>query len=156
MNEFTIPPALYVYSLFVVVLSVLLIGIDSGGGVARAKSKTALNEEDTSTVAKGAKLVDADPDGVARVMRAHRNALANVVPFLLITLMWVLMGATPKHVLWVCSAFTGLRLVHAIAYVSAKQPWRTVSFTLGQLVTAAVAVRVVIVCVQVIGAVGIY
>jgi uncharacterized MAPEG superfamily protein len=147
-------PAFYVYALFAVGLSTLLLALDGGGGVARAFSKTSPNPEDLTTVSKGAKLAEQDPETVARVMRAHRNALANVVPFLLLTLVYVLMGATAKHVLWVMSAFSAARLVHAIVYVRAKQPWRTLSFVVGQLCTGVVAVRIVIAAIHMLSYLG--
>ena len=154
MSDLAINPAFLVYALFAVGLCVLLMAIDSAGGVVRVRTKTVVNREDTSTVAKGAALVDADPDGVARVMRAHRNAVANIVPFLVVTLVWVLLGATPEHVLWICTAYSAARIIHAIAYIRAVQPFRTLSFVVGQLCTFAVAARVVLAAVHMLGLTG--
>ncbi len=120
-----------------------MILLDSYSGVVRAKSKTAVNIEDTSTVSKGAKLVDADPDGVARVMRAHRNMVANAVPFLILSFIWVLLGATVGTAQIVFGVFVGARLIHSVAYVSAKQPFRTLSFAIGQIAMAYVLIEVV-------------
>ncbi len=143
MTELSFSPALNVYILFAVALCILLLVIDSVGGSVRGKTKTSLNPEDPA-VKKGGKLVDADPDGVARVMRAHRNAMANIIPFLLLTLLYVIRGGSAQHILWVCSVFTFARIVHAVAYIRALQPWRSIAFGLGQLCTLAVAVRIVL------------
>lgn len=154
MPDLVYNPAFHVYVLFAVGLSVLLLGIDGIGGVVRAKTKTVVNAEDAKSVAQGTKVVDSDPDSVARVMRAHRNALSNVVPFLLLMLLWVLMGATPKHVLWVSSAFSAARLVHAVVYIRAMQPWRTLAFVAGLICTLVVAGRIAIAAVHMIGVLG--
>jgi prostaglandin-E synthase 1 len=136
-------PAFAILALFASGLSVLLVGLDSIGGGVRARTKTTLNQEDATTVAKGAALVAADPEQVARVMRAHRNALANIVPFLLVMILYVALGATAKGVLILCGVFTAMRLTHAIVYIKAIQPWRTASFVVGQLCTGIAVVLVV-------------
>ncbi len=75
-------PAFVPFAITAVVLGLQMVLLDAYSGVHRAKSRTTPNREDASTVAKGAELVPQDPDGVARVMRAHRNLLANATPFL--------------------------------------------------------------------------
>ncbi len=135
-------PPFGIYALFATGLCLLLLGIDGAGGVVRTRSKTAVNVEDTSTVAKGAKLVESDPEGVARVMRAHRNALANVIPFLLVMFFYVALGATATAVLVLCATFSVARLVHAVAYIRAVQPFRTLFFVIGQICTVVAAVQV--------------
>lgn len=136
-------PAFATYALFATFLSVFVVLVDAFGGVARTKSKTTLNEEDAKTVAQGAKLVESDPDGVARVMRAHRNALANIVPFLIVGLLYVLLGATPTWIMGLFGVFTFARVIHAFAYINGKQPWRTLSFVIGQACLTVAAVQVV-------------
>lgn len=136
-------PAFGTFALFAAALSVMLLVIDAVGGGVRAGTKTTPNQEDASTVARGAKLAPQDPEQVARVMRAHRNALANIVPFLIVMLLYVAVGATAKWVLALCGVFTAMRLVHAIAYIKAVQPWRTLSFVVGQGCTLIAVVQLV-------------
>jgi len=149
MPEIASSAAFNVYALFAVGLCILLLVIDSAGGAVRGRTKTSPNPEDP-VVAKGGKVAESDPDSVARVMRAHRNAVANILPFLLVTLVYVLKGGTAQHILWVCSAFTVFRITHAIAYIRAIQPLRSIAFGLGQLCTLAVMVRVVLAAVAVL------
>ena len=132
-----------IYALFACGLCLLMLGIDGAGGGVRVGTKTVVNPEDTTTVAKGAKVVDGDPDAVARVMRAHRNALANVIPFLIVMFLYVALGATSQWVLALCGVFTLARVVHAFAYINAKQPFRTASFVIGQLCTVVAMIQVV-------------
>ncbi len=135
-------PSFAVYALFAVGLSFLLLAIDGLSGGFRVKSKTVVNREDASTVSNGAELVEHDPDGVARVMRAHRNALANIVPFLAVMFLYVALGASTTWVLALSGVFGVARLTHAAAYIGAKQPFRTASFVVGQLCTVVAMVQV--------------
>ena len=132
-----------IYAIFATALCLLLMSIDGIGGAFRAGSKTTPNPEDVSTTSKGAKVVELDPDGVARVMRAHRNALANVIPFLIVTLLYVALGATSQWILLLCAVFTAARVLHAIVYIRGVQPWRTLAFVVGQACTVIAAVQVV-------------
>ncbi len=136
-------PAFVPFAITAVVLGLQMVLLDAYSGVHRAKSRTTPNREDASTVAKGAELVPQDPDGVARVMRAHRNLLANATPFLILSFVWVLLGASPSVAIPVFAVFVGARLLHSVMYVSAKQPWRTLSFVVGQGALAVVAVQII-------------
>ena len=142
MNLFQ-TPSFAIYALFAAGLCTLLILIDSSGGAVRARTKTTPNEEDAGSVAKGAQVVADDPEKVARVMRAHRNAMANIVPFLILIFIYVALGATPQWVVGLCSAFTAMRVAHAVAYINGVQPWRTASFALGQTCTGIAIVQIV-------------
>ncbi|MBX3192274.1 MAG: MAPEG family protein [Labilithrix sp.] len=141
--DFAHTPAFTVYALFATFLSLLAITLDAAGGFSRARSKTVINPEDVGKVAKKVEVVDEDPPSVARMMRAHRNALANIVPFLVIGLLYVALGApAPLTVGILFGLFTFARLVHAISYAAKAQPWRTISFVVGQGVTVTLAVLV--------------
>ena len=135
--------AFALYAVFACGLSVLLLAIDAASGGARVKSKTTLNIEDAGSVTKGAEVVPVDPEQVARVMRAHRNALANIVPFLIVMFLYVALGATAQWVMILCGVFSAMRVGHAVAYTQHLQPWRTISFAIGQTCTGIAIVQVV-------------
>ena len=99
------------------------------------KSKTTPNHEDPGTVAKGASVADVDPPEVARVLRAHRNAADNIVPFAILALLFVVWGASPMLTGIFCGVFVFARLAHSLSYLGEKQPWRTRTFVLGALAT---------------------
>lgn len=136
-------PALVAYAATVVVVSLHMILLDAYSGVVRTRSKTAVNPEDAAAFAPGIAVVDADPPVVARVMRAHRNLVANALPFLLLGLVWVSLGATFTWAAALFGVFVVARLAHSIAYVRGAQPWRTVFFLLGQLALVGVVVQIV-------------
>jgi prostaglandin-E synthase 1 len=137
MQNLTSNPAFVAYALSLIVLSLNMLVLWAYSGAARGKTNTTPNEEDAKTVASGAKLVDVDPPEVARVLRAHRNATANIVPFAILGLVYVLAGGSGTVAIAVFGVFTAARLAHSFAYLGGKQPWRTVSFVVGGLATLA-------------------
>jgi prostaglandin-E synthase 1 len=130
-------PAFVAYALSLVVLSLNLLVLWGYSGAVRGKTKTTPNEEDASTVAKGSQVVELDPPEVARVLRAHKNAMANIVPFAILGLVYVLAGGSATVAWVVFGVFTAARLAHSFAYLGGRQPWRTLSFVLGGVATVA-------------------
>jgi uncharacterized MAPEG superfamily protein len=143
MSTLASTPAFVAYAFTTAALSLLLLLLWARTGAKRASTKTTPNVEDTSTVAKGAKLATEDPEAVARAMRVYQNASANVFPFLALGLVWVLLGAAAQTAWILFGIFVLARLLHAVVYSAGLQPWRTLSFVLAQLATVAVLVQVV-------------
>lgn len=135
MTNLASQPAFVAYAVSLIVLSLNLLFLWGYSGGVRSKTKTTPNKEDASTIAKGAKLIEGDPPEVARVLRAHRNAMANVVPFAILGLVYVLAGGSGTVALWVFGIFTVARLGHTVAYLGEKQPWRSLFFGLGGATT---------------------
>jgi len=83
---------------------------------------------------------DAD---VERVRRCHQNDLENVLPFVLIGLLYVLTGPELSTALLVFRLFAGSRLLHTIVYLNAvPQPSRALLFFVGIGVNIYMAVAV--------------
>src|SRR4051812_32269565 len=91
----TANPSFLIYSLTMVVLCVNVLALWAYSGAVRNKTKTTHNPEDIRTVASGASVVQVDPPEVARVLRAHRNAADNILPFAILGLLFVMWGASP-------------------------------------------------------------
>ncbi len=102
-------------------------------GAVRARTGKKVNSEDA--VKPGQDVVEQDPPAVARVLRAHANAQAAILPFLLLGLLYVLGGGTPAAAAVLFMSFIAVRILHSVAYLKALQPWRTIGFGLGLLVT---------------------
>jgi uncharacterized MAPEG superfamily protein len=120
----------YAVSLLILSLNLLVLWVYSGG--VRTKTKTTPNEEDA---ARGSKLQPENPPEVARVLRAHANAMANIVPFAILGLVYVLAGGSGTAAAAIFGVFTTVRLAHSFAYLGGRQPWRTVFFGLGAVTT---------------------
>jgi uncharacterized MAPEG superfamily protein len=135
MNTIAAQPAFVAYAISLVVLSLNMLVLWAYSGGVRGKTKTTPNVEDASTVARGSKLVEGDPPEVARVLRAYKNAAANIVPFAILGLVFVLAGGSGTVAAVLFGVFTAARLAHTFTYLAAKQPWRTISYGLGALAT---------------------
>lgn len=131
----TTNPSFLIYSASMVVLCLNVLALWGYSGAVRNKSKTTHNPEDLGATAKGAELVAVDPPAVARVLRAHRNAADNILPFAVLGLLFVLWGASPLLTAIFCGVFVAARLGHSLSYLGEKQPWRTVSFAVGAFAT---------------------
>jgi microsomal prostaglandin-E synthase 1 len=106
--------------------------------VVRTRRGHTLNPEDAAKY--GSQMASAEHPDVERGLRAHRNDLENIPPFLLLAFAAVLAGAHADLVRGCLIAFTFARFVHTLAYVYSAQPWRSLSWLLGQLATLVLAV----------------
>ena len=71
---------------------------------------------------------DAD---IERVRRAHRNDLENILPFFVVSFLYVLTRpsyAAAATYLW---GFLAARVLHSIFYIRSAQPHRTIAFAVG-------------------------
>lgn len=135
-------PTFVYYVLSVVALSGLMLLLWAFSGAVRGKTKTAMNPEDGRKF--GATVVDHDPPAVARVLRAHANAQANIYPYFVIGLIFVCLGGNPTSGAVLFGLFTFARFAHAVVYLAGKQPWRSLSFILGGIATVVLMVDVVV------------
>jgi glutathione S-transferase len=135
-----------VYTIAALVLCANLLGLWAFSGFARAKTKTAINEEDA--VPGKATLMTDHPAPVARVLRAHTNAQAAIVPFLALGLIDVLAGGSATSAMIIFGVFTTARLAHTFVYLAGKQPWRTICFVIGLVATVALMGNIIWLLVQ--------
>ncbi len=125
-------PSFIAYAVTLIVLSLDMLILWAYSGAVRGKTKATPNSED----ARGAnKLIEVDPPEIARVLRAHSNAMANIVPFAILGLVYVLSGAQLMPAAIVFGVFAVARIAHAFAYLGGRQPWRSISFGVGALAT---------------------
>jgi glutathione S-transferase len=142
VTDFAALPAALPFTVCTVLLCFNLMGVWGYSGGARLKAGVVPNPEDARTVSKGATVAPTNPEAVARVLRAHANADANVVPFLILALLFVLLGGSAKEAWIEFGIFTAARWAHTITYLAELQPWRTVAFALASSVAGLLAVRV--------------
>lgn len=126
------------YGLTSVLLCLNLLLLWVASGAVRAKGGLAVNPEDGAR--HDAPVSAQDPPAVARILRAHRNAEAVIYPFLLLGLVYILVGGTFIFAAPVFAVFVASRMAHTGSYLAAKQPWRTVAFAISLLATVALMV----------------
>lgn len=136
-------PAFTAYAITTLLLCANILGLWGLSGGVRAGTKTVINPEDATTVAKGAAIVASDPAAVARVLRAHQNAVVNILPFLALGWVYVALGASTIMAQAIFGSFTLFRFAHSFVYLRELQPWRTLSFVLGGLVTGVMMIDMV-------------
>lgn len=83
-----------------------------------------------------------DHDTVARIKRAHANAMENEPLFMVLGLLYTLLGANPMGMQIYAYTFLIARVLHSICYVFKLQPFRTLSFTIGWLCLVGMSVQV--------------
>ncbi|XP_046548952.1 microsomal glutathione S-transferase 1-like, partial [Haliotis rubra] len=99
------------------------------------------NPEDAATSPGQGKV--AINESVERVRRCHLNDLENVIPFVLIGLLYTASGPSLGSALLHFRIFTGARIFHTIAYLFAlPQPSRGLAFFVGFLATVSMAYNV--------------
>jgi len=134
-------PALKLYALAGAIVAIHLILLAFYTGSVRAKNKTFVNAEDAATF-KGT-TADAEHPDVRRAQRAHQNALENALPFFGVGILYALTNPSALAAQVFFFGFVGVRVLHSIFYVANKQPFRTMSFAIGALLTIGMAVQVI-------------
>jgi microsomal prostaglandin-E synthase 1 len=119
-------PVFLAYAVTCLVLCLNLMMLWVSSGAIRAKGGLAINPEDGARY--GVPVSQSDSPAVARLLRAHRNAEATIYPFLLLGLLYVVVGGRVAIAIPLFTIFAISRVVHSIVYLKALQPWRTVAF----------------------------
>jgi uncharacterized MAPEG superfamily protein len=117
------------YALMAIILSLKMFAIGVVQGLARAGAKKFANPEDAKMF--GAELVPQEVPTVQRANNAWRNDLENIPIFLILALVYVIAGLSPRAFIAYSVIFTVARILHTIFYLKAMQPWRTIAFTIG-------------------------
>jgi uncharacterized MAPEG superfamily protein len=128
----------FAYGLTTLFLSLNLLLLWISSGALRARGGVAINPEDGARY--GVAVSETDPPAVARVLRVHRNAEATIYPFLVLGLVYVLVGGSVQIAAPIFAIFTFSRVAHSIVYLKAMQPWRTLTFTASLLSILALMV----------------
>ena len=129
-------PVLVAFALTVAVNSLNLLVLWSISGITRGRTMTTMNPEDAAMAQRrGATVIAVDPPEVARVLRVHRNAFDNTIPFLLLGFMFAALRPDPLEAQILFGVFTAARLLYSVAYLKGLQPWRTISYLVGFLTT---------------------
>lgn len=134
-------PVFQAYALSVAVLVTALYGLGFHTAKTRAARKIVINHEDVG-INGGAKVADLEHVDVQRIKRAHLNLLENAVPFFAIGFLYTLTAPGLGFARALFAVFVVIRLFHAVFYLSAKQPYRTLSFAVGALVNLTMVVQV--------------
>jgi uncharacterized MAPEG superfamily protein len=79
-------------------------------------------------------------DPIARSRRVHQNHLENVLPFLVLSVLYAF--TDPSHALFagLLWTFLAVRVVYTLCYLRSWQPHRTIAYVVGAVIQATVAI----------------
>ncbi|KAL0102067.1 hypothetical protein PUN28_018544 [Cardiocondyla obscurior] len=133
------PEVLQVFGFWGSVLVLKLLAMVPLTARQRFRKNVFANDEDLR-FAKG-KVIYNDPD-VERVRRSHLNDLENILPWFLVTYLWIGTGPSPWLAKILIRTFVLARVTHTVSYVILpQQPTRAISFFVGLGITAFQAIR---------------
>jgi uncharacterized MAPEG superfamily protein len=136
----SIDPALFAaFALTAIILSLKALLLGAATAAMRGKLKSFLIAEDAAWL-DGAH-VDTDPEIVARIGRAHRNDLENLLLFAVSGLLYILASGSALAGFVYCGAFLVARTLHTIAYLGRQPMLRRNAYTVGFLVIAAMSLH---------------
>ncbi len=131
---------LRMYAITTIVLALKMAAISVVQGRARASAGVFTNPEDAKTF--GAQFASTEPPAVERANKAWRNDLENIPIFLIIAWIYVYAGLAAGAFVIYCVIFMAARIVHTFCYLNARQPARTIAFTVGALTALAMMIHV--------------
>ncbi|XP_073334275.1 prostaglandin E synthase [Pagrus major] len=135
-----------VFSCFVfygvlLVLKMYIIAIITGQ--VRLRKKAFANPED-SLRHGGLQFHREDPD-VERCLRAHRNDMENIYPFLFLGAVYAMTGPSLSVARIHFLVFFLARMLHSVAYLFAlRAPTRSLAYTIAQIPCVSMAVQILI------------
>lgn len=99
-------------------------------GYYRISNSAFVDADDARVFGKTAPRSEELPE-VTQAQRAWRNDLENIPIFLVLALIYVLVGASKDAAPYYFVVFTAARIAHTIAFLAHLQPWRTISYVTG-------------------------
>lgn len=133
--------SLKVFALCCVILFFKMSAIVIFQAIQRSKTKYVINPEDK--LIPGAIVGGTTPE-LDRSNNAFRNDFENIPIFLFLALSYVLLNCWETGAIIYFSTFTFARCLHTFSYLKALQPWRSISFGIGLLMSNIVAIHIII------------
>ncbi|CAL1686253.1 unnamed protein product [Lasius platythorax] len=127
--------ALQAFGFWSSILVIKVLAMAPLTGRQRFRKNVFVTEEDVKALGTGKEPKYNDPD-VERVRRAHRNDLENVLPWFIITYLWLSTGPSLWLAKMLIRTFVLARIAHTISYVIIpQQPTRAIVFFVGFIIT---------------------
>lgn len=135
-------PAVRLFALVAVLLVVKMVAVANYTSYLRIRRRVYATPEDYTLQGLAPRgTVDAD---IERVRRAHQNDLENVLPFLILGLLYALTDPSMFTARLYFIGFLIARVFHSVFYIAGLQPHRTIAFTLGAAFSVAMMVSLLV------------
>lgn len=146
MEHLVYTPLFALFAIVLILETVKTLFLGTATAVARGRLKTFINQEDADWLGGDAVAVD-HPDA-ARIFRAQRNSLENLLPFLIAGGLYLLSGANAVTGMGYFVAFFVGRTLHTYAYLGKRAMMRRNAYSLAWLAVIAMSVHAGIVIVR--------
>lgn len=130
--------SLKIYAFCCVILFLKMFATGIVQGAMKAKTKSYIIPEDAKLIGN-TDPVTHEPVEVIRCNNAYRNDLENIPIFLILSLVYVILNCWDKGSIIYFSTFTFARIMHTVFYIRGMQPWRSVAYGVGLLMTFSVS-----------------
>lgn len=140
MNAFSLPsPLLTIFGLAMLFLGLKALILGSATAATRGRIKQFINPEDAAWLQGNH--VEHDSEMVARIGRAHRNDLENLLVFAIAGVIYLAADASKIAGAIYCGLFVIARLLHTFAYLSKRPLLRRYAYTLGFFVITLMSIH---------------
>jgi uncharacterized MAPEG superfamily protein len=135
-------PAVHLYAIVALLLVLKMVAVGFYTSAVRIRRRVFATPEDYAL--RNLAPAGVPDEDVERVRRAHRNDLENVLPFLVVGLLYALTGPSLAAARIYLIGFLVARTLHSVFYIRTMQPHRTIAFTVGMVLMLAMLVTTLV------------
>jgi len=135
-------PLFLVFAVVLILETLKTLGLGTATALRRQKTSRYINPEDAKWL--GGEAVEVDHPDAARMFRAQRNNLENLVPFSLLGILYIIIGANLYAGIVYFTLFFMGRIAHTYAYLSEKPKFRRDAYSLGWLSCVLMSIHILI------------
>ncbi len=139
MNEILTTPLFVVFTAVLVVETLKTLFLGTATALRRRRLGKFINQEDADLL--GGEAVEIDHPDAARIFRAQRNKLENLLPFFISGCLYLVSGANALVGIGYFVAFSVGRTLHTYAYLGRRAMMRRNMYSLGWLAIIAMSLH---------------
>jgi len=132
-------PVVRLYVVVYLLLALKMAAVGSYTSVLRIRRKVYATPEDYAL--QGMAVRTTRDEDIERVRRAHQNDLENILPFFVVGFLYLLTGPSYAAAAIYLIGYLVARTLHSVFYIASLQPYRTIAFTLGGILTLGMIVQ---------------
>lgn len=117
----------------------------------RISTRTFTLEDNARYFGKGSVVAQQDPPLVQRASGCWRNDLENIPLFLILALIFALLGGDASIMGWMMGFYCAARTLHTVFYLKQMQPHRMIVFQAGMVCHVALVAQVVLLSLRAMG-----
>jgi len=141
MPELLVDPNVRLLAIVDLLLVLKMIALGSYTSFLRLRRQVYATPEDYALRAA----TPAGPDqDIERVRRAHRNDLENILPFFVVSFLYVVTRPSYGAAAIYLGGFLAARVAHSIFYIRGAQPHRTIAFAVGAVLMFVMLLRTLV------------